>query len=63
MHDYHRAMRFISSMAIASVLAVFLGHWLDEQLHTTPIIMLLLLTYAIGGSFYKLLKETGDEDA
>lgn len=61
MHDYHRAIRFISTMAAASILAVFIGHWLDEMLHTTPIIMLALLAYAIGGSFYQLLKDTGDE--
>lgn len=61
MHDYHRAMRFIGTMAIASVLAVFIGHWLDEMLHTTPFLMLALLAYAIGGSFYQLLKDTGDE--
>lgn len=62
MHDYHRAMRFISSMAIASVLAVLGGHWLDEQLGTTPLIMFILLAYVIGGSFYSLLKETGERN-
>ena len=61
MHDYHRAMRFIGMMAISSILSVFIGHWLDEVLHTTPIIMLALLASAIGGSFYQLLKDTGDE--
>lgn len=48
-------------MAVSSVLAIFVGKWLDEFFHTTPWIMLILLAYAIGGCLYMLVKGFSDD--
>lgn len=55
------AIRFSSRMVVGCILAIILGNWIDKQLSTTPWIMFVLLIYAIGGSFYLLIKETGDQ--
>lgn len=62
MKAYQKAIRMVFTMALSCVLAIFLGLWIDEILHTTPWIMLLLLAYAIGGSIYMLIRSAGDED-
>lgn len=56
------AGRFTSRMLVGCVAAGFLGHYLDDKFSTTPWILLVLLFYVIGGSFYLLMKEIGDED-
>lgn len=61
MKDYQKAIRFLSVMALSCVLAVFGGNFIDQFFHTTPLFLLILLFYAIGGNLYKLLKDTGDE--
>ncbi|MCI8540910.1 MAG: uracil phosphoribosyltransferase [Erysipelotrichaceae bacterium] len=53
------ALRFIMTMVLSCVLALLLGLWLDEQLHTSPIFVLGLLLYAIGGSLYMMIKKLG----
>ncbi len=53
------ALRYIMTMVLSCVLALLLGLWLDEQLHTSPIFVLGLLLYAIGGSLYMMIKKLG----
>ncbi|OCN04768.1 hypothetical protein A4S06_10400 [Erysipelotrichaceae bacterium MTC7] len=55
------ATRFIGRVVLGSILAVLLGMWLDEKLHTTPWLMLALLLYVLVGSLVKLVKDVGDE--
>jgi F0F1-type ATP synthase assembly protein I len=62
MSSYQKALRLISSMAVSSVLAIFIGNWLDGIFGTSPWILLALLVYAIGGSLYLLIKDLGDEN-
>lgn len=52
--------RFLSRLVVGMIIAIFLGDFIDEQLHTTPFIMIALLLYVIIGSLYQLVKETGD---
>lgn len=54
-------MRFIGRMVAGVIIAVLLGNYIDEYLHTTPIVMLVLLLYVIIGSLYKLIKDAGDD--
>lgn len=54
-------MRFIGRMIAGVIIAVLLGNYIDEHLHTTPIVMLVLLLYVIIGSLYKLIKDAGDD--
>ena len=53
------ALRYIMTMVLSCVLALLLGLWLDEQLHTSPIFVLGLLLSAIGGSLYMMIKKLG----
>lgn len=53
------ALRYIMTMVLSCVLALLLGLWLDDQLHTSPIFVLGLLLYAIGGSLYMMIKKLG----
>lgn len=62
MKNYQKAIRLVSSMALSSILAIFIGNWLDEYFHTSPWILLMFLTYAIGGTFYLILKGLGDDN-
>lgn len=50
------------TMLLSCLLAVLLGIWLDGKLHTTPIILLLLLAYAIIANFYLLMKGMSEHD-
>lgn len=50
------------TMLLSCLLAVLIGMWLDEKLHTTPIILLLLLAYAIIANFYLLMKGMSEHD-
>lgn len=56
MKEYYKALRFMMLILLSSILAVCIGIWLDQKFHTTPIMILLLLAYAIGSSFYLLMK-------
>ncbi|WP_277556592.1 MULTISPECIES: AtpZ/AtpI family protein [unclassified Breznakia] len=56
-------MRFISRMIAGVIIAVLLGNYIDEKLHTTPFIMIALLLYVIIGSLYQLVKDAGENDA
>ena len=53
-------MRFIGRMIVGSMVAILIGNYIDEYLHTTPIVMMVLLFYVIIGSLYTLVKDTGD---
>lgn len=55
------ATRFTSRMLVGCIVSILLGKWLDEKFLTTPWIMFALLIYAIGGSFYLLIRETGED--
>lgn len=54
-------MRFIGRMIAGVSIAVLLGNYIDDYLHTTPIVMMVLLLYIIIGSLYKLIKDAGDD--
>lgn len=56
MKEYVKAIRFMTTMFLSCMVAVLAGMWIDDQLHTTPLFLFLFLTYAIGASFYLLLK-------
>lgn len=53
--------KFTSRMVVGCIVSILSGKWLDEQFSTTPWIMFALLIYSIGGSFYLLIKETGED--
>lgn len=55
-----KAIRLVSSMAVSSIAAIFVGNWLDEQFSTGPWILLMLLLYAIGGTLYMIVKGFSD---
>ncbi|WP_346780385.1 AtpZ/AtpI family protein [Breznakia sp. PF5-3] len=50
-------------MIAGVIIAVLLGNYIDEKLHTTPFIMIALLLYVIIGSLYQLVKDAGENDA
>lgn len=62
MKEYYKALRFMMMILLSSILAVCIGIWLDQKLHTTPIMIILLLAYAIGSSFYLLMKGWDQHD-
>lgn len=61
MKGYQKIIRLITGMAVSCIGAAFIGIWVDNRLHTTPIVLLLLLAYAIGGNLYLIVKALGDE--
>ncbi|NBK98241.1 MAG: AtpZ/AtpI family protein [Erysipelotrichia bacterium] len=56
------AARFTSRLIVGCIASIVLGNWIDQRLSTTPWIMFILLLYVIVGSFYLLIKETGEKD-
>lgn len=52
----------MTMMLMSCLLAVFAGLWIDDKLHTTPLFLFVLLTYAIGANFYLLLKGMKDNE-
>lgn len=62
MKEVGKALRMMSGMCLSCVFALFFGKWLDEVCNTSPILLLLCLTYAIVMSLYKLVKGFGDEN-
>lgn len=57
MNPFKIATRFITRIVAGSVIAIFLGGWLDSFVHTSPLFLILLLIYVIMGSLYLLYKE------
>lgn len=62
MKEYYKALRFMMTFLLSCALATIAGVWLDKKLHTTPIVLLLLLAYAIGANFYLLMKGWDEKD-
>lgn len=62
MKEYLKAIRFMTTMLLSCLVAVLVGLWLDEQLHTLPVCLLVLLAYAIIANFYLLLKGLREHD-
>lgn len=61
MKEYYKAIRFVTLMLMSCLLAVLAGLWIDEQVHTTPLFLFILLAYAIGGNLYRLLKGSSED--
>lgn len=57
MNPFKVASRFITRIVAGSILAIFLGMWLDSLIHTSPLFIIILLLYVIMGSLYLLYKE------
>lgn len=57
MNGYKLATRFITRIVVGSVVAIVLGMKIDLWLHTTPLVMLMILAYVIVGSLVLLIKE------
>ena len=53
------AMRYVVTMALSCVLAVFGGLALDDWLNSAPLFALALLVYAVGSSLYMMIKKLG----
>lgn len=62
MSGYRKGLRALSSMLVSSILALVVGIWIDQWLHITPWIMLILLAYAIIGNLYILVKGTANDE-
>lgn len=60
MKDTAKAMRFMMTMTITCIIAVFVGNFFDEMFQTSPIILLIFLAYAIVSSLYMLVKGFGE---
>lgn len=54
-----KVYRFLSRMIIGLMISVLLGSWLDNQFHTSPLILILMVIYVIVGTLYLLVKEAG----
>ncbi len=52
-------MRYVVTMVLACVIAVAAGLTLDELFHTSPLLVLAFLAYAIGSSLYMMIKKLG----
>ncbi len=52
----NRAIRFTGTLLISLLLAFLIGFYIDQYMHTTPIGMLVLGTYAIVGNFIILIR-------
>jgi F0F1-type ATP synthase assembly protein I len=52
--SFDLALRWALTLAIAVLLGVLIGHWLDAKLHTTPVFLLIGVFWGLGGSFYSL---------
>lgn len=57
MKGYKTATNFAIRVIVGSVLAIFFGLKIDAYLSTTPLFLILLLIYVIGGSLILLIKE------
>lgn len=61
MKHAYKAMRYMMTMTLSCVLAVFAGNFLDSLFHTSPWILLVFLAYAIIAGLYMLVKGLSDE--
>lgn len=61
MKQAYLAMRYVTTMVLACVIAVAAGLALDDWLHTSPIMVLGLLAYAVASSLYMMIKKLGAE--
>ena len=59
MKQAYLAMRYVVTMVLACVIAVAAGLTLDELFHTSPLLVLAFLAYAIGSSLYMMIKKLG----
>lgn len=62
MKEYNKALRFMMTLVLSCLVAVFIGFWIDKKLHTTPLFLLLFMFYAIGANLYLLMKGMDDND-
>ena len=62
MKGYQQALRFTFRMAISCVLALGIGIYADDHLHTSPLFLIGLLVYAMIGNLYLLVKECGKDE-
>ena len=53
------AMRCVTTMVCSCVIAIAAGMALDECFHTTPLLVLCFLAYAIASSLYLMVKKLG----
>lgn len=54
-----KVYRYLTRMILGLIASVLFGIWLDQQLHTLPLITLGLVIYVIVGTLYLLIKEAG----
>lgn len=57
--DYKKVQKFMGMIAGGSVMAVFVGNFLDGLFDTSPGFLIGLLFYVIFGSLYWLIKQVG----
>lgn len=62
MKQAYAAIRIVTTMVLACVIAVICGLVLDDHFHTSPLIVLSLLAYAVGSSLYMLIRKAGEHD-
>lgn len=62
MKEAYKAMRMMFTMVFACIIAVIVGNAFDEIFHTSPILLLVLLAYAIGSSLYLMIKRLGNDN-
>ena len=49
---------FISRIVFGTLIAIFLGSYLDDCFGISPLIMILLMLYVVIGSLVKLIKDS-----
>lgn len=54
-----KVYRYLTRMILGLLASIIFGLWLDQQLHTLPLITLGLVIYVIVGTLYLLIKEAG----
>lgn len=62
MKEAYKAMRMMFTMVFACIIAVIVGNAFDEIFHTSPILLLVFLAYAIGSSLYLMIKRLGNDN-
>jgi len=50
------ASAMVMEMAVITLLGAFAGNWLDGQLHTSPLMLMLLLCGGLTFGMYRLLQ-------
>ncbi len=49
--------RYLTRMIIGLIAAVLVGSWIDQKLHTLPLVTLAAVLYVVVGTLYLLIKE------